>query len=119
MDSCIEWTGYTNKTGYGTSHGKLVHRVAYEKEVGPIPDGMELDHLCFNRVCINTSHLEPVTHQENMKRSVENQTHCKNGHEFNSDNTHIVTKPSGYKFRQCRACNRVAAAKYREKRKTP
>lgn len=46
----------------------MAHRVAYELWVGPIPEGMELDHRCKVRACINPAHLEPVTHAENMRR---------------------------------------------------
>jgi len=49
---------------------QYVHRVMYEEDVGPIPDGLEIDHLCRNRACCNPAHLEPVTHSENVARSV-------------------------------------------------
>jgi len=55
-------------TGYGKGAGRLAHRVSYERHVGPIPEGLELDHLCGVRVCINPEHLEPVTHLENARR---------------------------------------------------
>lgn len=74
-DDCIGWSGYVNPaTGYGTAYNPrtkrmdAAHRVAYEREVGPIPEGKELDHLCRFRACVNTSHLEPVTRRENARR---------------------------------------------------
>lgn len=71
-DECWEWQGYTNPRGYGQTHikgaGPMVHRVVYEGLVGPIPDGMTLDHLCKNKVCVNPAHLEPVTRHENSRR---------------------------------------------------
>lgn len=72
-DGCWPWTRATSAKGYGkymptTSHVGA-HRVAYEYLVGPIPDGLELDHLCRNVLCCNPAHLEPVTHQENMRRA--------------------------------------------------
>lgn len=69
---CWEWTLYKNWNGYGIQKvaGKMkrAHRVVYEKYVGPIPAGMDLDHLCKNRGCVNPKHLEPVTGTENARR---------------------------------------------------
>jgi hypothetical protein len=72
-DGCHEWLGYVGKTGYGRvkAEGRMwmAHRVAYIIAHGRIPDGMELDHLCRNRSCVNADHLEPVTKRENQLRS--------------------------------------------------
>lgn len=72
-DGCWLWTGSTNGVGYGDfrARGKnhyYVHRWAYEEWAGPIPKGMDLDHLCRNRSCCNPAHLEPVTRRENLER---------------------------------------------------
>ena len=75
-DTCWLWKGYTNPRGYGVysfgykaAHRTVrVHRYAYEQLVGPIPNGLELDHLCRTRVCVNPRHLEPVLHTENLRR---------------------------------------------------
>jgi len=70
---CLLWLGRRNQWGYGMvayNHTRYVaHRMAYELHVGPVPDGLELDHLCRNPSCVNPLHLEPVTHSENMKRA--------------------------------------------------
>lgn len=68
---CHEWLKARNDRGYGTTaagEGRLAHRVIWERERGPVPAGLELDHLCRNRWCVNPDHLEPVTHKENMRR---------------------------------------------------
>lgn len=70
---CWVWTGALN-TGYGRVHvgpgrrSAYGHRVLYEMLVGPVPEGLDLDHLCRNRACCNPDHLEPVTRQENLLR---------------------------------------------------
>lgn len=66
---CWPWLGYLQPSaGYGMHGRRLAHRVAYELAVGPIPQGLELDHLCRNRGCVNPAHLEPVTHRTNALR---------------------------------------------------
>lgn len=103
---CWNWLQYRSPQGYGrfTFGGKILvaHRWSYERFVGPIPDGLQLDHLCRNTSCVNPDHLEPVTNAENQRRAAEARTHCKHGHEFTPENT----SRSGGR-RTCRECARV------------
>lgn len=122
---CWEWTG-SKRVNYGRFcvNGKemVAHRFFYEKIAGKVPEGMQLDHLCRNRICVNPMHLEVVSARENTLRSTAvtainaSKTHCKKGHEFTPENTYIVT---GYAHprRQCRECNRVHCWEIRQKRK--
>src|SRR5687768_9248591 len=113
-DECWEWPGFRDRDGYGrlywpTINTRAAHRVAYELFVGPIPEGLQLDHLCRNRACVNPRHLEPVTQAENARRgAIAQKTHCANGHPFDGDNTYW--RSSGH--RTCRACNRENVRKY-------
>jgi hypothetical protein len=117
-NGCWYWTGYKTKGGYGTISVRTgitttAHRVAYELWRGPIPEGLQIDHLCRNRWCVNQQHLEPVTAFENSLRgetftSVNvRKTHCDKGHAFSVENTYW----EGDK-RRCRACNKAKNAAY-------
>ncbi len=129
---CHIWTGYVMPNGYGTLQGgrsrgpQLVHRVAYEVYIGPIPEGLHVDHVtergCTSKACVNPAHLEAVTQQENNRRQEaagrrsdprkaaavaaanrRARTHCRRGHPFDADNTGHRKDGRG---RYCRACVR-------------
>jgi hypothetical protein len=74
-DECWPWLASKHRRGYGRFRSQWVqhqaHRFAYELSVGPIPDGLTLDHLCVNPSCVNPAHLEPVTIAENLRRGHE------------------------------------------------
>lgn len=104
---CWEWVGHTNGGGYGrlAIEGRTTvyaHRWSYEYHVGPIPDGLEIDHLCRNTLCVNPDHLEPVTPDENKRRWSESVTHCKSGHEYTPENTYIRPGRGGKDCMECR-----------------
>lgn len=115
--------GYGRVSTYDATTKKQIvqqaHRVVYEYHVGPIPEGLVLDHLCKNRNCVNPDHLDPVTVQENTDRAVEIQrianaekTHCPKGHPYTKRNTYT---PKGKTARYCRECGREASRKWRKK----
>lgn len=108
---CWTWTGARGTTGYGifiTAWPKraVAHRWAYEQLVALVPAGLDLDHLCRNRACVNPWHLEPVTRKVNLNRGIHAnavKTHCLSGHAYTPDNTRINVRGS----RECRQCIRV------------
>lgn len=109
---CWEWTGARGSDGYGHwTHGEKtvrVHRYAYEQLIGPIPSGMQIDHLCRNLKCVNPAHLEAVTKQENQRRGIKGvmTTRCPKGHVYDETNTYVYEGR-----RHCRACNRALKRK--------
>ena len=114
-DGCWLWTAAISDTGYGSiwNGDRIVnvHKWAYEHFVGPVAEGLQLDHLCRVRHCCNPEHLEPVTPRENSLRSESlnaqnaRKTHCIRGHEFTPENTiRRVDRPN---VRGCRECKRL------------
>jgi hypothetical protein len=114
-NGCWPWTA-AKTNGYGVvQHNgqvKRAHRVVYEFIVGEIPEGLELDHKCRNRACVNPAHLEPVTtivniaRGESMSARHARQTHCLRGHEFTPENVYL--RKRGHKTeRFCRECSRI------------
>lgn len=113
---CWVWPGSKTHNGYGTVSAAppyvekprplLVHRVLYEHFVGPIPEGMDLDHICRVRLCCNPKHLEPVTRKTNANRGEKStrglQTECAHGHAYPENAGY---RSNGYVY--CLECNRI------------
>ena len=136
---CWTWNGSRSKDGYGQMvldgrRDRKRVRIAPYRFIWewvndePMPDGLEPDHTCNNRGCVNPSHVEPVTHAENQRRSYQRGrkrihvdyvggrkrgTHCPHGHEYTPENAVLSSQNSV----QCRECNRRACAAYQRKRR--
>lgn len=115
---CWLWCGRRDRDGYGRAYyaGRswLAHRLAYELCVGPIPPGLELDHIVCDRPgCIRPDHVRPSTHYENTMRGNSpaarnaRKRACDHGHAFDAQNTYRLRNR-----RYCRACNRLAVRRY-------
>lgn len=116
LGPCWIYTGYLSQRGYGRTaiKGKSVrvHRVVFEALRGPIPEGLEPDHLCRVKACCNPTHLEPVPHRVNAQRGVTGKhfaqrTHCPKGHPYSEENTRIKKQKGGTINRVCRACEKI------------
>lgn len=102
---CWLWLGKISPQGYAHFHYddsvSCAHRYSFELNRGPIPDGMEVHHVCYNRACVNPNHLEIMTHEDNVRDAARKITQCPYGHEYTDENTKIY-KDS----RRCRECHR-------------
>jgi hypothetical protein len=135
LGRCWPWTASVRRDGYGQfrfeGRNSAAHRVAHQLAIGPIPEGLDLDHLCHNadltcfggntcphRLCCNPDHLEPATRQENARRGnkgakhQDTRTHCANGHPFDEVNTYYEP-PNGR--RKCRLCRAAAVRRHWER----
>lgn len=122
MSGCWLWLGETAGKGYGRFRKRKAYRFSYEQAKGAIPDGLVIDHLCRNKLCVNPDHLEAVTSKENTLRGTgptsvnARRTHCTHGHPFDEKNT-IIKLRQGKRHRSCRQCENIARTKLYWKKK--
>lgn len=124
QSGCWEWLGAKYSTGYGIftlkHKGMSAHRFAYIVTRGDIAPGIECDHLCRNRLCVNPNHIELVTGRENILRGegtgakFARRTHCNNGHALTGNNVRIRPNSS---TRVCKTCAKQRTRPYLERRK--
>jgi len=118
--ACWPWTAAKTAAGYGRLGERYAHRLSYEDARGEIQAGLVIDHLCRTRACVNPSHMEAVTNEENCARGMsrnainDRKTACVNGHPFDDDNTYFRKDRPGQ--RQCKACALAAtrSSRYRK-----
>lgn len=120
--TCWLWTAGTTRNGYAMFHldrssqrrTVYAHKFAYEALVALVPAGLDLDHLCRTRRCVNPLHLEPVTRAENVARGMEarngDRDLCPQGHQYDAENTYL--RPD-YDARNCKECRREATRQWR------
>lgn len=124
-NGCVEWLLSGTSQGYGRVRYKgkkfLTHRLMWEFEKGPIPEGMQVLHKCDNPSCANVDHLFLGTNQDNVDDKMmkgrephSKRTHCKNGHEFTKENTRQRSDGCG---RECIKCRKDIYTRYRERLK--
>ena len=119
MTNCIKWSGSINPLGYGTRYFRKkmmnAHRAAWIEKHGEVAKGIDIDHLCRNRACVNLKHLRAITHRENLMSGQtvaamnSRKTKCINGHDFSPENTY--RNPAG--SRECRICRKAQHEKSR------
>ncbi|KKN82103.1 hypothetical protein LCGC14_0313700 [marine sediment metagenome] len=110
-EACWLWLGAVDRDGYGqfgltTAPVTMItaHRYAYITWYGTIPDGLQIDHLCQIKNCVNPTHMELVTSGENTRRRARLKTHCKHGHRYTAENVYV--NPTTGR-RQCRVCQKA------------
>jgi hypothetical protein len=118
---CWVWTGARwGRGAYGLfwdGQRKVApHRWIYEELNGTIPDGLEIDHLCGQTLCVNPRHLEAVSHKVNVRRFYGGEAdvgYCSHGHELTSSNLYLISRRRGYTERRCKTCHNLQRSKSR------
>ena len=128
FDPCWIWTAAVNAKGYGVMGVKkgstLAHVISYNLHVGHVPSGMQIDHLCRVRNCVNPNHLEVVTPRVNVNRGFgptaihARKTHCPKGHPYSGENLYLYIGGIHKGNRQCRICGRDRQRAYQKRKKT-
>lgn len=119
VGDCMIWQGAVQSSGYGSvfaGNGRrtlLAHRLVFTEMVGPIEDGLTVDHLCRQKLCQNVFHMELVTASENSRRRFIAQTHCKHNHPLSGENVRIQSRADGHNRRVCLTCQRRNNESYR------
>lgn len=120
---CLIWQGAKRSNGYGVTvyigTQTTTHRVIYTLIHGALPKGVEVDHKCNRRDCINPEHLQAVTHKTNMRLAAKRRDTCRAGHPWTEENTYttmVKYKSGTRKQRYCRACRAKHQADLRKRR---
>lgn len=121
---CWLWMRSADSSGYGTLNlgGRTAsaHRVAYEALRGPIPEGLQIDHLCHTRPCVNPYHMEPVTRRENVLRGYRSRREpkryaaCRRGHPLTPENVYVF---AGDGHRTCATCRNAGIERWKERKR--
>ena len=127
QDECWLWAGLITPDGYGRQYyydnghkAIYAHRLIYEHYKGDIPKGLQIDHLCRNRRCVNPNHLEAVSRKQNILRGNAfsgvnaRKTHCKNSHKYTADNTYYIKRNGVFRQRECKECRKLFNLKARQ-----
>jgi hypothetical protein len=125
-ESCWNWTGAISNNGYGKigtggrdGMDEYVHRITYRWAKGPIPEGMEIDHLCRNRRCCNPDHLEAVPPRVNSLRGeapnvvLYREQRCIHGHDLTPENTYYINEKGRGRVARCRTCRQAASSRWK------
>lgn len=113
-NSCWNWTLRKCKDGYARTGGHLVHRIVYELFFGEIPNGHDVDHLCYNRACLNPDHLRSIEADSHKSLTCQAmKLYCNKGHAMFGKGVYVHSKTN---YRYCRACSHESTKEYRKRK---